>query len=180
MLTSVSLVVFWRYFLSKIVWLIKNLFYRFLNLSLAIFLTYYLIFLCILSLIFLKRMFLKIKKTCKRAAKLLLQYQVANLVEKYAIPHSMIMNFDQTPSTFAPVSSRALDIRGTSHVDIFWNQILYSLLFATVHIFFRNIIFCLQTFVLPCEPLHNLGPFFLFSLFQYSETVMIIRSVKKS
>ena len=119
MLTFVSLVVFWRYFLSKIVWLIKNLFYRFLNLSLAIFLTYYLIFLCILSFIFLKRMFLKIKKTCKRAAKLLLQYQVANLVEKYAIPHSMIMNFDQTPSTFAPVSSRALDIRGTSHVDIF-------------------------------------------------------------
>ena len=63
-------------------------------------------------------MFLKIKKTCKREAKLLLQHQVAKLVEKYAIPHSMIMNFDQTPSAFAPVSSRTLDIRGTSHVAI--------------------------------------------------------------
>ena len=54
----------------------------------------------------------------KREAKLLLQCQAANLVEKYAIPHSMIMNFDQTPSKFAPVSSRALEIRGTSHVTI--------------------------------------------------------------
>ena len=54
----------------------------------------------------------------EREAKLLLQHQVANLIEKYAIPHSMIMNFDQTPSKFAPVSSRTLDIRGTSHVDI--------------------------------------------------------------
>ena len=54
----------------------------------------------------------------KREAKLLLQWQAANLVEKYAIPHSMIMNFDQTPSKFAPVSSRALEIRGTSHVTI--------------------------------------------------------------
>ena len=45
MLTFVSLVVFWRYFLSKIVWFIKILFYRFQNLSLAMFLTCFLIFL---------------------------------------------------------------------------------------------------------------------------------------
>ena len=36
-LTFISLVVFWRYFLLKIVWFIKILFYRFLNLNLAIF-----------------------------------------------------------------------------------------------------------------------------------------------
>ena len=30
----------------------------------------------------------------------------------------MIMSFDQTPSKFAPVSSRTLDIKGTSHVAI--------------------------------------------------------------
>ena len=60
----------------------------------------------------------EIPELAKREAKLLIQHQVANLVEKYTIPHSMIMNFDQTPSKCAPVSSRTLDIRGTSHVAI--------------------------------------------------------------
>ena len=60
----------------------------------------------------------EIPELAKREAKLLLQHQVANLVEKYVIPHSMIMNFDQKPSKFAPASSRTLDIRGTSHVAL--------------------------------------------------------------
>ena len=60
----------------------------------------------------------EIPELAKREAKLLLQHQVPNLVEKYAIPHSTIMNFDQTPSKFAPVCSRTLDITGTSHVAI--------------------------------------------------------------
>ena len=60
----------------------------------------------------------KILELAKREAKLLLQHQVTNLVEKYAIPHLMIMNCDQTPSWFAHVSSRTLDIRGTSHIAI--------------------------------------------------------------
>ena len=47
----------------------------------------------------------EIPELAKREAKLLIQHQVANLVEKYAIPHSMIMNFDQKPSKCAPVSS---------------------------------------------------------------------------
>ena len=60
MLTFVSLVVFWRYFRSKTVWFIKFFFHRFLNLSLAIFLTCFLIFffafwaLCFLNACFLK------------------------------------------------------------------------------------------------------------------------------
>ena len=60
----------------------------------------------------------EIPELAKQEAKLLLQHQVTNLVKKFAIPHLMIMNFDQTPSKFAPVSSRALDVRGTSHVAI--------------------------------------------------------------
>ena len=62
----------------------------------------------------------EIPELAKREAKLLLQYQVANLVEKYAVPHQTIMNknFDQTPSKLAPVSSRTLDTRGTSHVTM--------------------------------------------------------------
>ena len=60
----------------------------------------------------------KILELAKREAKLLLQHQVTNLVEKYAIPHLMIMNCDQTPSWFAHVSSRTLDIRRTSHIAI--------------------------------------------------------------
>ena len=54
----------------------------------------------------------------------------------------MIINFGQTPSKFAPVSSRTLDIRENSHVAIvgiyqnrilikyFLNQNLHSLLLA--------------------------------------------------
>ena len=57
---------------------------------------------------------LEIPKLAEREAKFLWQYQVANLVEKYAIRHSMMMNFDQTPSKFAPVSSWTLGIGGTS------------------------------------------------------------------
>ena len=60
----------------------------------------------------------EIPELVKREAKLLLQHQVANLVEKYAILHLMIMIFDETLSKFAPVSSRTLDNRGTSHVAI--------------------------------------------------------------
>ena len=44
MLTFVSLVVFWRHFLSMNIWFIKVLFYRFLNLNLAMFLTCFLLF----------------------------------------------------------------------------------------------------------------------------------------
>ena len=63
MKTFVSSVVFWRYLCSKIVWFIKILFYRFVNLSLAISVTCFLFF-CILSLMFLKSMFPKSEKTC--------------------------------------------------------------------------------------------------------------------
>ena len=61
---------------------------------------------------------LEIQELAKQGAKLLLQCQVANLVEKYAVPHSMIMSFDQTPWKFAPVSSTTLEIRGNLHVAI--------------------------------------------------------------
>ena len=40
----------------------------------------------------------EIPELAKREAKFLLQYQVANLVERYAAPDLMIMNSDQTPN----------------------------------------------------------------------------------
>ena len=78
----VSLVVFWRYLLSKIVWFINTLFYIFLNLILAMFLTCFLFF-CILSL-----MFLKIKNTgtlllltfCRRVSASFPFYQVHKIL----------------------------------------------------------------------------------------------------
>ena len=60
----------------------------------------------------------EIPELAKREAKFLLQYQVANLVERYAAPDLMIMNSDQTPSKFASVSSQTLDISGNSHTVI--------------------------------------------------------------
>ena len=47
----------------------------------------------------------EIQELNKREVKMLLQQQVANLVEKYAVTHSMIMNFDQTLRKFSPVNS---------------------------------------------------------------------------
>ena len=47
-----------------------------------------------------------------------------------------------------------------------------------VYIFFRNI-FYFQEFVLLCEPLHNLGPFFLFLPLQCSETADDFQERKK-
>ena len=40
------------------------------------------------------------------------------MVEKHDIPHSMIMNFDQTRCKFAPVQNRTLDKKGSSHIAI--------------------------------------------------------------
>ena len=89
----------------------------------------------------------------------------------------MNMNFDQIPSKFAPVSSRILDIRGTLHVatagmsykHFSKPNFVFVIVCYSSHFLLQYILFA--KFVLLCEPLHNLGPAFLFSPFQYSETV---------
>ena len=51
-------------------------------------------------------------------AKFLFQHQIARLVEDHNIPTSLIMNFDQTPLKYAPVSNSTLAKKGSKHVPI--------------------------------------------------------------
>ena len=53
-----------------------------------------------------------------KEAKLLFQHQIATFVEDDKIPESLIINIDQTPLKYAPVSSNTLTKKGTKHVPI--------------------------------------------------------------
>ena len=40
-----------------------------------------------------------------RAAELIFHHEIVTMVEKYSIPASLVINIDQTPLKYAPVSS---------------------------------------------------------------------------
>ena len=79
----------------------------------------------------------EIPELAKREAKLIFQHQIADLVEKHDIPHSMIMNFDQTRCKFAPVQNRTLDKKGSSHIAIVGSAYKQAII-ATFGITFAN------------------------------------------
>lgn len=54
----------------------------------------------------------------QREAELKFFHQVVNKVEKYQIPPSLIINFDQTPSKYVQVSSMTMTERGEKNVPI--------------------------------------------------------------
>ena len=54
----------------------------------------------------------------QREAELKLLHQIVNHVETHKIPHSLIINFDQTPSKYVQVSAMTMDNKGTSNVPI--------------------------------------------------------------
>ena len=49
-----------------------------------------------------------IPEGAKKEAKILFFHQIVDLVEEITIPLSLIMNFDQTPLKYAPVTSQTL------------------------------------------------------------------------
>ena len=53
-----------------------------------------------------------------KEAKLLFQHQIVSIVEDDEIPESLIMNFDQTPLKYAPVSNSTLAKKGSKHIPI--------------------------------------------------------------
>ena len=53
-----------------------------------------------------------------KEAELKFHHQIANYVEKYQIPPSLIINFDQTPSKYVQMSSNAMQKKGTENVPI--------------------------------------------------------------
>ena len=54
----------------------------------------------------------------KKEAGLLYHHQIIKFVEEHDIPSSLVMNFDQTPLKYAPISSQTLANRGSKHVCI--------------------------------------------------------------
>ena len=60
----------------------------------------------------------EIPELAKKEAKLILQHQIAEAVERHSIPLSLVMNFDQTPLKYAPVANETLSRKGSKHVTI--------------------------------------------------------------
>ena len=54
----------------------------------------------------------------RKEAELIFHHDIAYKVEKFQIPESLIINIDQTPSKFAPTSSRTLAKKNSKHVSI--------------------------------------------------------------
>ena len=54
----------------------------------------------------------------QREAELKFLHQIVNHVETHQIPHSLIINFDQTPSKYVQVSAMTMDKKSTSNVPI--------------------------------------------------------------
>ena len=54
----------------------------------------------------------------QREAELRFLHQIVNHVETHKIPHSLIINFDQTPSKYVQVSAMTMDKKGASNVPI--------------------------------------------------------------
>ena len=54
----------------------------------------------------------------RKEAELIFHHDIAYKVEKFQIPESLIININQTPSKFAPASSRTLAKKNSKHVSI--------------------------------------------------------------
>ena len=54
----------------------------------------------------------------KKEAGLLYHHQSIKFAEEHDIPSSLVINFDQTPPKYGPVSSQTLAKRGSKHISI--------------------------------------------------------------
>ena len=60
----------------------------------------------------------EIPERAKNEAALILQHQIVDLVEKYQIASLMLINIDQTPLKYAPVSNQTMAQKRSKHVAI--------------------------------------------------------------
>ena len=60
----------------------------------------------------------EILERAKNEAALILHHQIVDLVEKYQISSSMLINIDQTPLKYAPASNQTMAQKGSKHVAI--------------------------------------------------------------
>ena len=61
----------------------------------------------------------EITEGARKEAELIFHREIVSKVEKHKIPHSMVINIDQTPLKYAPVSSQTLSARNSKHVNIY-------------------------------------------------------------
>ena len=61
----------------------------------------------------------EITEAARKEAELIFHHEIVSKVEKHKIPHSMVINIDQTPLKYVPVSSRTLSARNSKHVSIY-------------------------------------------------------------
>jgi len=60
----------------------------------------------------------EIPERAKTEAAIVMHHQIVEYVEKYSIPPSMVINIDQTPLKYAPVSNQTMEKQGAKHVPI--------------------------------------------------------------
>ena len=61
---------------------------------------------------------LEIQEGALKEIKLLFHHDIASKVEKFSIPHSLIINLDQTPTEYVPVGQTTLAKKNTKTVPI--------------------------------------------------------------
>ena len=61
---------------------------------------------------------LEIPEGTLKEIKLLFHHDIASKVEKFSIPHSLIINLDQTPTKYVPVGRTTLAKKNTKTVPI--------------------------------------------------------------
>ena len=61
---------------------------------------------------------LRIPVGAQKEAVLKFLYQIVNYIENYRIPHSLIVNFDQTPAKYVQISSMTTEKGGETKVPI--------------------------------------------------------------
>ena len=60
----------------------------------------------------------EIPEGAREEAELLFHHEIVSYIEKYQIPPTSVMNFDQTPSKYTSVSSLTLAEKSSKHVNI--------------------------------------------------------------
>ena len=79
----------------------------------------------------------------RKEAELIFHHDIAYKVEKFQIPESLIMNINQTPSKFAPASSRTMAKKNSKHVSIAGSSYKKAIT-ATFGITFSNALLPMQ------------------------------------
>ena len=73
----------------------------------------------------------EIPEGARKEAELIFHHEITSLVERHSIPSTLVINIDQTPLKYAPVSSRTMATKNSMHVHVagfsykhFWHHLI--------------------------------------------------------